>query len=90
MFQKHLKVSPRIGLYGFFATLDFRPAWNADRYHFTVCMNLCSGVSKSGMLQNRSGCAKKSAYISSNDRRSRMNVGKTTSASGRREIERTE
>lgn len=31
-------------------------------------------------LTNKSGCAKKSAYISNKDRLSRMNVGRTTCA----------
>ena len=35
---QHWNISPRIGLYGFFATGLLRPACNVDKYHFITCI----------------------------------------------------
>ena len=59
------------------ATVDFLLALKEDRYHLSTCTILSSGVALTAMSVKMSGCAKKSAYISSRDLRSRMKVGST-------------
>lgn len=51
MSQWHWKISPKIGLYGFFATALFRPAWYALRYQRHTWTIRSRGSLRSAILE---------------------------------------
>ena len=69
--------SPIMGLYGFFATVDFLLALKDERYQRRTWIILSSGVFLMEMSVKMSGWAKKSAYISRRERLSKIKVGST-------------